>query len=499
WGVVTTWALAGILALVPWLVVQRSQPKERPAILEAPSTPRPDLALVVLDTVRRDRLALYGELDGGELATPALAALAKEGLRFDAAYSASPWSAPSHATLFTGKVPSRHGTTSDTLHLDEGQLTLAELLRRHGYRTVGLSGNPWVSDATGLTRGFNSWIDRGGEAGIASHFLLAKIIDATALIGGRDKGGRAIVRAMGEVLDGGDGDHPRFAFVNLSEPHAPYWRIPARARRAGGANGWSAQRASLRTLEAQHHGVTPAPDQREAALRSYDAAIAYADELLGELVGGLERDGHELCVVVVSDHGEMFGEHGVWGHGHGLYRQVLQVPMVLYCPGRVAAGETFDRSVSLTDIAPTLAALAGLDPAPLEADGVDLLPWIDGLATAPPHPHGVFAEHEIPEYLSRALNLQGHDEEAAALRIRRRAVILGPWRYEQTLAEDGGRGEHLFRLDTDPGEERDLAAAQTVVWSRAEAELRMDWWVDNAVGPWSASRSHHRADLPTDT
>jgi len=499
WGVRAAWALAAVLSVVPWLVVQRSTPVSRPETLAAPDGLRPDLALVVLDTVRRDRLALYGDLDGGDLATPALSALARDGLRLDAAFSASPWSAPSHATLFTGKVPSRHGMTADTLHLDAGQLTLAELLRRHGYLTAGLSGNPWVSDATGLTRGFHLWVDRGGEAGIASHFLLAKILDATALVGGRDKGGRAIVRALGEVLGDADGAHPRFVFVNLSEPHAPYWRIPAAARRAHDANTWAAQRASLRTLEAQHHGVTPAPSQREAALRSYDAAIAYADELLGELRDGLEREGRDLCLVVVSDHGEMFGEHGVWGHGHGLYRPLLEVPAVVHCPGRVPAGAIFDETVSLADVAPTLAGVGGVDAAPLEADGVDLTPWFAGEAAGAPHPHGVFAEHEIPEYLSRALDLQGRDAEAAALRVRRRAVIQGPWRHELTLGEDGSRGEHLFQLDEDPGEARDLASDPGAVWARAEAQLRMEWWTDHAVGPWGATPAHRPADLPADT
>ncbi len=491
------WILGLVLSAVPWLVLQRSTPVERPPILEPPAGSPPDLALVVLDTVRRDRLALYGDLEGGSLDTPALQALAADGVRFDAAYAASPWSAPSHATLFTGKVPTRHGTTSDTLHLEADQLTLAEHLRRHGYLTAGFSGNPWVSDATGLTRGFTRWVERGGEAGIASHFLLARILDASSLVGSRDKGGRAIVEALDAFLQGSEDAHPRFVFVNLSEPHAPYWRVPSRARRAHGANSLLVQRASLRTLEAQHHGVPLDPSMRDDALRSYDAAIAYTDELLGEILDRIEASGRETCLLVLADHGEMFGEHGVWGHGHGLYRPVLQVPMVLHCPARIRGGRALDATVSLADVAPTLADLAGAGP--LDADGVSLLPWLEGPVAGAPHEHGVFAEHEIPEYVIKALDLAGRDDEAAALRVRRRTVIHGPWRYEQEWPEGGSTREHLYRLDQDPDELRDLAGEGAVAGDLAAARARMTWWEDASVGPWRDRARSSPIVLPSDT
>lgn len=491
------WILALVLSATPWVVLRSSSPVERPALVEPADGSLPDLALVVLDTVRRDRLALYGDLDGGTLVTPALEALARTGVRFDAAHSASPWSAPSHATLFTGKVPSRHGTTQDTLHLGDDQLTLAEHLRRRGYLTAGFSGNPWVSDATGLTRGFHAWVERGGEAGIASHFLLAKILDAGPLSGERDKGGRAIVEALGDFLE--PEGPPRFVFVNLSEPHAPYWRIPARARRAHDANDTGAQRASLRALEAQHHGIPLDPSASGDVLRSYDAAIAYADELLGGVVDALDATGREVCLLVLADHGEMFGEHGVWGHGHGLYRPALQVPMVLHCPSLVEGGRTFTPTASLADVAPTLVDLAGLDPGPLAEDGVSLLPWLQGTGDGIPHEHGVFAEHEVPEYLVKALDLQGHDDAAARLRVRRRTVISGPWRYEQAWPEGGDVVEHLFHLGDDPREERDLADEAAAASDLALARARMRGWEDRSVGPWQERGPSLPADLPPDT
>lgn len=495
-AVAVCWVLAALLSVTPWLVLRSSNPVERPILVDPIDDSLPDLALVVLDTVRRDRLALYGDLDGGTLSTPALEALAETGVRFDGAHSASPWSAPSHATLFTGKVPSRHGTTQDTLHLGEDQLTLAEHLRRHGYLTAGFSGNPWVSDATGLTRGFHSWVEKGGEAGIASHFLLAKILDASPL-SNRDKGGRAIVGALDDFLQ--SQGPPRFVFVNLSEPHAPYWRIPAGARRAHGANGPGAQRASLRALEAQHHGIPLDPSTRGDVLRSYDAAISYADELLGGIVDAFDATGREVCLLVLADHGEMFGEHRAWGHGHGLYRPVLQVPMVLHCPSRIEGGRRFEPTASLADVAPTLVDLAGLDPGPLAEDGVSLGPWLRGTGEGVPHEHGVFAEHEVPEYLVKALDLQGHDDEAARLRARRRTVISGPWRYEQEWPEGGDVVEHLYHLGDDPQEDRDRAGEAA---ARADLELaraRMAAWEDRSVGPWLEDRLSSPADLPPDT
>ncbi len=490
------WILALVLSAVPWMVLRTSTPVERPALVDPLDPARPDLALVVLDTVRRDRLALYGDLDGGALATPALEALASGGVRFDGAYSASPWSAPSHATLFTGKVPSRHGTTQDTLHLGDDQLTLAEHLRRHGYLTAGFSGNPWVSDATGLTRGFHRWAERGGEAGIASHFLLAKILDASPW-SNRDKGGAALVEDLGDFLR--PEGPPRFVFVNLSEPHAPYWRIPAAARRAHGANGLDAQRASLRALEAQHHGVPLEPSARDDVLRSYDAAIAYADELLGGIVDAFDTSGREVCLLVLADHGEMFGEHGVWGHGYGLYRPVLQVPMVLHCPSLVEGGQRLGATASLADVAPTLVDLAGLDPTPLTTDGVSLAPWLRGSGEDQPHAQGVFAEHEVPEYLVKALDLQGHDDEASRLRVRRRTVIAGPWRYEQEWPEGGEVAEHLFQLSDDPAEQRDRSGDPGATADLTRARARMGAWEDRSVGPWQERRTAVPADLPPDT
>ena len=294
---------------------------------------------------------------------------------------------------------------------------------------------------------------------------------------------------------------PLFVFVNLSEPHAPYWRVPPRVRREHGASGMAAQRASLRVLEAQHHGVEVDPALRDSALRSYDAAIAYADSLLGEIVAAMvdDRPERDVCLAVMADHGEMFGEHGVWGHGHGLYRPVLQVPLVMSCPGRLEPGTRVEATVSLTDVAPTLVDLAGGRPGELAPDGSSLLPLLEDRGAAAPHPAGVFAEHEIPEYLVKALDLAGRDGEAEQVRVRRRCVIDYPWRYEQVWSEMGDVEEHLYRLDRDPEEATDLIGGGAPAGAVEAARELMQFWEDAVVGPWSTRRDRARIELPKDT
>ena len=431
---------------------------------------RPDLVLVVLDTLRRDQLSTWEDLDGGSVPTPALTALADDGVRFDQAWAASPWSVPSHASLFTGRLPSRHGATSDNLWVDSSVPLLAEELGALGYRTLALSANPWVSPATGLTRGFEHAEGAGGSVMVESRLILYRIL-GEPLFGHGDKGARRIVERTRDLLSADD-PRPIFLFVNLTEAHAPYWRIPRAARRAGGAADGLARRTSLRVLEAQHHAVPLGDEHRQVALRSYGAAVRYVDGMFGELVAAVDegRGDDGAIVIVLADHGELFGEHGVWGHSRGLYRPLLQVPMILRARGRAAAGLRVERPVSLVDVAPTLLDVAGGDPHALSSDGLSLRPLLTGAPSG--RPRTLRAEHASPGFHVRGLIAQGRIEEAEALDLSREAVIRPPWRYER----DSRGGELLYHLASDPDERRDRTgdpeAADVLEALRAELVRR---------------------------
>jgi arylsulfatase A-like enzyme len=466
------WPAWGVAVVGVGVMVALLRPAGQPAVRASHegSAGRPDLVLVVLDTLRRDQLSTWQDLDGGTVPTPALTALAESGARFDEAWAASPWSVPSHASLFSGRQPSRHGATSDKLWVDGSVPLLAEELARLGYRTVALSANPWVSPATGLTRGFQHAEGAGGSVLFESRLILYRIL-GEPLFGQGDKGARRIVERAEELL-ASDDPRPLFLFVNLTEAHAPYWRIPRSARREGGAADRAARRTSLRVLEAQHHAVALGDEHREVALRSYAAAVRYVDGMFGELVAVVDAaTGHDQAIVLaLADHGELFGEHGIWGHSRGLYRPLLQVPMVLRAPGRVAPGRRISSPVSLVDVAPTLLVGAGGDPAALGSDGVSLWPLLEG--DAPEPERTLHAEHSSPGFHVRGLIAQGRVEEARAIDLERSAVIRPPWRYER----DSRGGELLYHLASDPDELRDRSgdpeAADVLAALRAELDGR---------------------------
>ncbi len=451
----------------------------------------PDLILVVLDTLRRDQLSTWADLDGGTVPTPQLDRIAAAGVRFDSAWAASPWSVPSHASLFSGKLPARHGASSDSLQLDEGVPLLAEQLGRAGYLTAAFSANPWVAPPTGLTRGFALFHGEGHSVMLESRFILYRILGGR-LLGGGDMGGRALVDQAGELLDRRPVDRPLFLFVNLTEAHAPYSRLPRAVRRSGGADDREARLASLRVLEAQHHAVPLDPSVRKPALRAYGAAVQYVDSLLGELVDAIDAapGKREAVLVVVADHGESFGEHGIWGHNRGLYRPLIQVPALLRAPGRAPAGARVEEPVSLVDIAPTLLDAASLDPAALQPDGLALIPLL-GRPDDPAWQRTLRAEHGPPTFHVKGLRAQGRVREADAIDRSLRTIIAPPWRYEL----DSLGGEALYHLDSDPDEllDRSQDPQNETLVARLRAELQA------TPPPPRTNRSTPPPDLPPET
>jgi len=169
------WGIAS-LGVLTTLVTLRPGAPEPAGGAAAAADERPDLVLVVLDTLRRDQLSTWADLDGGGVPTPTLTALADAGARFDQAWATSPWSVPSHASLFTGQLPSKHGASSDHLWVGDEVPLLADELRELGYRTLALSANPWVSTATGLTRGFEHAEGVGGSVLFESRLILYRIL-----------------------------------------------------------------------------------------------------------------------------------------------------------------------------------------------------------------------------------------------------------------------------------------------------------------------------------
>jgi arylsulfatase A-like enzyme/Flp pilus assembly protein TadD len=273
------------------------------------------IVVISIDTLRSDRLPIYGYR---QVETPALDALAADGVVFEHAYSHVPLTLPSHAALLTGQLPGDVGVRDNLgYRVDAAKHPwLPRLLKQAGYAT-GAAVSAYVLRAeTGMAADFDFY-----EATID--------LRAAATIGASQRSCGETLRRAGGWLDEVK-SQPFFFLYHLYEPHTPY--------------------------------EPPAPLAERYKNRPYEGEIAAADACVGELVARLERDGlyDRATVVVLSDHGESLGEHGEQEHGILLHRSVLQVPLVVKLPGGRRAGERVATPAALVDLLPTLTELAGV-------------------------------------------------------------------------------------------------------------------------------------------
>ena len=342
---------------------------------------RPNLLLIVLDTVRADHLALYG---GPRQTTPRIDAFARQATVYEDCMSPAPWTLPTHASLFTGLPATTHGCNGLRQALDTRWTTLAEHLQGAGYQTVGISSNPFLDDARGFHEGFDLW--RNPIAGpLAGRRPLVRSLRAA--LGRPDHADDASATAVNRRLAhwfGRERDpaKPWFLFVNHIEAHAPY-APPSRDLRFAS----DAVRAKWRDVD-QHFlmqtealtGRTMLSEQDVRELKDlYDDEIAFVDAKVGELLDALEDAGEldDTAVVITSDHGEQFGEHGLYDHVYSVDRPLLHVPMIVRWPGQTeSARDAQPRQTH--DLFASFTALAGVDDAlPIGSDAHDLRADVD--------------------------------------------------------------------------------------------------------------------------
>ena len=377
-------------------LAQRRSGRAMAAALPAATPGTPNVLVIILDTVRAASMSFLGY---GRATTPALSAVGAEGVVFEQAYATAPWTLPSHAGMFTGRYPSQL-STDWRAPLDDANATLAEALRARGYRTAGFTANHfYTSYESGLARGFEHFEDyrRSVKQVLLSTTLLQTRLfwDLLQGVGLRDR-----LRALGrldlrpqvmwtshrklapevtaEFLDwqGAVTGRPWFAFLNLYDAHLPYDPPPP----------WDTKFSSERS-----------------ALDRYDGSIAYMDDALGALFAELRRRGvlDGTLVIVSSDHGEAFGEHGLHGHGNSLYRSELHVPLVVRYPARVAAGARVRAPVTLRDLAATVLDATGAPPGSRSLPGTS---WLSILV-----PGGVAAGSAVVSEVSAGINTAPSD------------------------------------------------------------------------------------------
>jgi len=307
-----------------------------------------NVILCSIETLRRDHLSLYGHR---RRTSPFLEELAAESVVFEQAYSQSSWTRPSVASMLTGLYPSQHDARVMFDRLHDSCVLLPEILRGRGYSTAAFCTNGCISRPA-----FN--YDQGYDLFVWERCYL----------------GDRVVRDILGWLDDEAECRPFFVFAHLFDPHAPY-KAPGRYEAVfdpeydGRLKGFAPLHPKkLRWLS----DLTPRDEEYIRA--RYDEEILYTDTVLRRLVEGLKLRGlwDQTLVVVTSDHGEEFREHGGWGHGFNLYPEVLRIPLLVKLPGNAYAGRRVGGPAGTVDIVPTI--LSALDMAvPDNLLGIDLL------------------------------------------------------------------------------------------------------------------------------
>ena len=343
----------GLLIAISWL-----------AACAAPEPRPPSLIVISIDSLRADRLSCYG---AERSTSPAIDALAAEGTLFESVVAPSPWTLPSHVTLFTGLPVPAHRVGATERRIDEARVLLPQHLSGLGYRTAAFVSAPFLDRSYGFDRGFDLY--RNFQPLDSPDPQVEDVHERSH----RDSSAREVVDGALAWLSSTpvEPDTPWFLFVHVWDVHFDY--IPP---------------APYDTIfDPDYHGTVTGRDVRQDPrivgnmprrdlrhLRAlYDGEIRWVDSQLARLFDAIrQREELEpIAVTLVSDHGEEFFEHGNKGHYKTLFEESVRVPWIVRYPGQVPVGARLAGIAGLEDVAPTLLGLAGLPPL-LEATGQDL-------------------------------------------------------------------------------------------------------------------------------
>lgn len=311
---------------------------------------QPNIVLIVMDTLRADRLSCYGY---DRPTSPQLDRLAQRGVLYERAYSTASWTWPSTASILSGLQPEQHGVLDEaSCFLSEGLLVLPEALQLRGYSTAAFSANPLIVPSKNFDQGFE-FFDYGRRGMRDSALIVPSVLDWLEAMAGQRF----------------------FLYLHLADPHSPLkpldearQRLAADVPRDFSPHAINEWRPRLIAGEGHDASGAAAPDQiaareeREHLSQLYDACIASGDQWVGQVLDRIESLGlnEKTIIAFTSDHGEELFEHGLLAHGHSLHAELVHVPMILAGPG-IPAGERRSGAVSNRALGPTLARLGGAD------------------------------------------------------------------------------------------------------------------------------------------
>lgn len=421
---------------------------------------RPHVILVTMDTLRADALGCYGASGNP---SPKIDSFAAGATLYERCVSTAPWTVPSHASLFTGLFPFEHGAISFDIErrainvnpLAEEHTTLAEALREEGYHTGGFVANRvYLDPRHGLAQGFDEW-DVAREQGTMLNHRALRWLDA----------------AIAE-----DPTRPCLLFVNYMDTHRPYNVLPAEGEREYSATEQPSVLLDRLIETVMVNGKEDAA--LEALVREqYARSVRNLDRAVGELFTALrERDLFENSVIVLtSDHGEYFGEHGLVEHSKDVYEEALAVPLILRAPGQ----EHAERESALASLVDVPALILDRLPESVRQRPLEIFERRPGT-------HAVFAEN----HFSRPKDLLRPEFQG---RFRRERTVLYVDSYKYILSTDGRH--ELFHLES--GEGTNLVERESEVAGKLadeiERAIEVGRWQGTPVAPGAIDAEYEAA------
>ena len=468
----TLTTLAAIVIIISGIAFLRS-PFFNPGTYQAPrrsaphtSHSRPNVLLIVLDTIRPDYMSCY---NSSVKSTPFLGKWAQESIVFDKAFSNGMWTVPSHASMFTGLSLREHGMNGrekSRQKLDKKFPTLAELLNKNGYATASFSNNPWISRESGLARGFDTCqiIYHLRRLGRSSLEYLGEKYGISPFLPWfkKDTGSAITSHLVAQWLDAqARDDAPFFLFINYMEGHLPYL-VPKKYRSLY-MNNEQVRRSYELRIKAHGRLVSVLAERfnmeesdffemsdREILKLQYKAAVRYLDDRVRELISMLKQRGilDNTLVIITSDHGEYLDTHGQWAHYLQLYDEVTNVVLMIHLPG-TSRQKRVATPVLLSDLYQTvLKAALGRADAKTGSEVYDLIAMAAGDKT----PRTVISEYagasaKVTERTRRRNN-------PVTIHRTQAQTAAQDGRFKYIVSADGLR--ELYDLENDPGELHNL-------------------------------------------
>jgi len=462
----------------------------------------PNIVFLILDTARAQNISCY---DHSRNTTPNIDRVAEEGVLYENAISVSPWTLPSHASLFTGVPPAVHRTNSFESQLPDRLITLAEFLNEYGYDTVGMSSNPWISSQFGLTRGFDEFhhlsVPFGGDSyrefvnivADGSRSILERIhtlfvtqnvptlfknvLNAAyrQIVEQPDDGAKRAVQHAQTVVNRED---PYFLFINFLEPHLPY-EPPDDYEMKFMSDSISENQVAGVNQNARDYNVrnvSMTDEDFDILERLYDAEIKYVDDQIGRLLNHIDTvsDREETMVFILSDHGENIGDHGLMSHNYSVHETLSHVPLIVRYPGVFENGCQAKSRVSSLDIPATIASLLAEgsdDPFHTQQTGTSL--------TEPRTDRTIVSEYLNPVPPIERIKAMCTNPDFDVEKYDRTLRAIYDKDFKFIRGSDGTR--ELYDVSADPDERKDLAEEKPQIAAHLDDELTN--WVQKYEAP----------------